>query len=397
MKNFVFKRLINDSKDNIRDVTIPPYSALGSVINPDTSGRESKMVIFLGSDFKNIPGVNVKEFAKIQNLCLDYVRRECRGYDLRYKPHPAETDEASLMDLSGFKIESKILAEIFYFKNARKIKYVFAAFSYGNIAAYDSGFNSYMFFDLFRNAIDEPTFSGFKKYFSKIPKECFINSFSQVLKENRKNINNDGTLEKNMREIFLKKDGDVWLSIADTSAIVDILTVASLAKKINPSRNINLIIADHHRWATVPIEDIKEYFDKIIIVPRAFRSMRPARIIKAVKAARMIKKLSLKPEDIIIGSGSFATNCLASYFPSNIKVFLTSRDSFSLICEGRVFSGSNFRTRPGFIFFSRVVEPLLGVERAIFLEHKQRVHNVGRFTRPINDIFDYVWVHPTVL
>lgn len=392
MKDFIFKRLVNDAKDNIQHVNIPL-----NVLSEDMEEGEDRrrMVVFLGANFRGLPGADFKEIMRISNLCLDYIRRECSGYDLYYKPHPSETDEANFLDLSGFTVESKIVAELFYLKNAKRIKYVFSTCSFGNVKAYDMGLNSYTFMPLAIAAFDQKTKDGYLEIFGKMPPEFFIGDFSQPLKENRKKPENDGSLEANLRTLFDRGRGNVWLMFVDPCLLPSVVALTTIMKKIAPERTVNVVIPRHNRWNVVPLADITGYFDTVTFVPRVFYSLRPKKIFKAIKTAFMIKKMSIRPDDIIVELAglSFAENCFASYFRDTTRVAIIEPSTFNLSCGEQVFSSSVFRTRPGATFFNWVLEPLLGIEPIKYLEHTKRIYNVFRYTRPMNDIFDYVWIY----
>ena len=392
MSNHILKRLINDDKDNIRNVAIPFSEFLAT----DTEDKitERKTVVFLGANFRDLPGADFNKIMRISDLCLDYVRRECKGYDLYYKPHPAETDEADFLNLFGFKITSKVVSELFFIQNAKKIKYIFSVCSTGNILAYKMGFNSYTFTNMAIKVFDEKTAQGYKEFFKEMPPECFIDSFNAPLKENRIRFSSDKTFEENIKNILTQKNGPVWLIIGDPATLARVIVMTWVIKKIDPQRIVNLIIEKHHRWGVVPIDEVRIYFDNLFFVPRIFYSLRPIKIAKAIKAAFRIRKFPIKPEDIVIQilGHDFAFNCFTSYFRNNLQVFILRRETFEMLYEERNYDKSIFRTRPGAKFFSFILEPVLGLERTWFLEDTRRVHNVYRYLRPVNDIFDYIWL-----
>ncbi len=393
MKDFLLKRSINDQKDNIREFPIP-YD----VLMRDATIEERKMVVFLGDNFVDLPGTDLKEVSRITNLCLDYVRRECEGHELYYKPHPRAQSKPShgnnSLDLSGFKIENSRTAELFYLKNIKKIKYIFATCSGGSRTAYDMGLNSYSFLNLISPTFDIKTRQGENEAFQKMPPSCFIDDLSQPLKENKKKFIDGSMGEQHIREVFIKKSGSVWILLSDTGTLAAVVALTALIRKIDPERMVNLVAVRHHRWDVIPTEDIEEYFDNIFFVPRIFYSLRPRKIYKAIKAARAIKKFPINPDDIILevpGLG-FAADCFTSYFRNNIRVVMLSQDVFKISCEEQKYSRTIFRTRPGATFFNLIVEPILGLERTRWLEDKRRIFNVDRYARSMNDVFDYVWI-----
>jgi hypothetical protein len=391
MKDFILKRQINDKKNNIRTASIP-YGALA-----DVSESERQIVVFLGDNFKDLPGTNLNEANRISNLCLDYVRKNCSGYQLYYKPHPKlkEEDESRFLNLTGFEIVGNTVAELYFLKNIKKIKYVFAVSSMGSVMAYNMGLNSYSFMNIVGKAAHDPKiYEGQKKVVIGMPSEFFIDNLSQSLKENKKKFDDNRVLEKNISDILEKNKGRVWMLLGDTAALADTIATVLLIKKYDPGRLVNLIIIKHHRWVAIPQEDIREYFDNIFYVPRISYSLRPAKIWRALGAALKIKKFDIKVEDIIIevpGLG-FAADCFASYFNKNLRVALIYKDVFNISCEEQRYSRDDFRTRPGSLFFNFILEPLLRLEPYLWLEDKRRLFNVDRYRRPMNDIFDYIWI-----
>ena len=246
---------------------------------------------------------------------------------------------------------------------------------------------------LFRS-FDEKTAKGYMDFFKEMPSECFVDSFRAPLKENRLKSATDGTLEKNVCDILAQKSGSVWLIIGDPATLARAIVITQVIKKVNPQRTVNLIIEKHHRWKVVPIDDIKIYFDNVFFVPRIFYSLRPAKILKAIKTSFEISKFPIKREDIIIQilGHDFTFNCFTSYFRNNLQIFVLRHETFSMLYEERKYSKPTFRTRPGVIFFSFILEPILGLERTWFLEDTRRIHNIYRYLRPVNDIFHYLWL-----
>jgi len=392
MADFILKPSINEQKDNVRKISIP-----FDILTEDERGDERRMVIFLGENFLHLPGTNLQKAYRLINQCLDYVRRECAGYELYYKPHPKikERDEREFLDLSGFNITGNTVAELFYVKNIKKIKYVFAACSMASRTAYNMGLNSYTFMNIVGASFDPQTLEGFREFNKDMPPDFFINSFSQPLKENRRTIAHSAELERCISSIFTKKNGSVWFQITDPGNLADILAIVAQIRKIDPKRKVNLVIIKHHRWRVIPTNDFREYFDEVVFLLRVFYSLRPGKLFRAIQTARVIKKFPIQSEDIIIDSPGlgFAAACFASYFQKNIKIALMQNDTFRVLSGQRSYGRDLFRTRPGARFFNLILEPLLGIERSIFIEDRRRIFNAGGYLRPINDIFDHIWVY----
>src|SRR3989344_1302906 len=150
-------RSMDDNTKNVFRITAPYYT-----MNPDDT-EERRKVIFFGCDFRNLPpGTNFEEFIKVTNNCLDFIRRECSGMELYYRPHPVEVDEYKSLNLSNFKIETeKTIGEWFLYKNLSQIKYVFSHFSSVSMSAFGFGLNSYVFFPLFEGALLKANWEGY--------------------------------------------------------------------------------------------------------------------------------------------------------------------------------------------------------------------------------------------
>lgn len=385
---------INRDKKNIFKIQSPYFlmRKYGSFLpKPE---KEEKAVVFFGANFKDLPGANRNKFIEITNKSLDYVRRECVGYELYYKPHPAEADEFKLVNLSGFEItKDTSIAEFYLWKNAKNIKYTFSTCSGANISAYYMGFNSYVFRDLLRSAIDGETDKGYTEYFKNMPASFFINNLSQRLIENKKTPSEDLFLEKEFNNLFSEDSGKIWFTIGDPNYLVNVLILTDLARKVNPQKKINLIIMKHHRWNVMNSGDFKYYFNEVYFFPRIFYSLRPRKIIRAIKTAYQINKLKVSPDDIIVGASytSFTENCLTSYNDENYKVAILPQATLDFCCSSSVFDDDNYRTRRSVFWWSNFLEPILGIKRTIFFEDNRRIGNFTRFKKPLNDLYDKIY------
>src|SRR3989338_11512144 len=126
-----------------------PYYWLGHSSNNGDS-RNPKWVVFWGNDFYNTTDIDFNEFIARTNQCLDYVRKNCQGYELIYRPHPEEREEIKLLNLSSFIIQRDgQTAEEFVLENRKKIKYAFSFCSTSSIASLGLGINSYIFYRCF--------------------------------------------------------------------------------------------------------------------------------------------------------------------------------------------------------------------------------------------------------
>src|SRR3989338_7500296 len=233
MRDFILGPSLNDKKNNIQRISIP-FDIMDE--SDGQKDNERRMVVFLGENFLHLPGTDLKEAYRLINQCLDYVRRECSKCDLYYKPHPKieAHDEGQFLNLSGFKIIGNTVAELFYVKNIRKIKYVFASCSMASRTAYKMGLNSYTFMNIVGTSFNPATLAGFREFNKDMPPEFFINNFNEPLKENRKSMDRNSGLESYLKDIFALKRGSVWVQITDPGVLGDVLAMVALMRKIDP-------------------------------------------------------------------------------------------------------------------------------------------------------------------
>ena len=112
--------------------------------------KGERLAVFFGNDFFGTKEIDYDKFIKRTNDCLLYVRRNCRGCKLIYRPHPEERKEIKLLDLASFIIQRDgQTAEEFVLKNRVKIKYAFSFCSTSSIASLNLGINSYIFYRCF--------------------------------------------------------------------------------------------------------------------------------------------------------------------------------------------------------------------------------------------------------
>lgn len=395
-----FSSRINKEKNNIFEMSFPlaTISDGGSgpaLNNTDVNGGR-RMVIFLGNDFRNLPSINLERATQITNQCLDYVRRECSDCDLFYKLHPAETDEYKMLNLEGFALMEKTVVEVLYMKYAARIEHVFSLGSLASVTAHNFGLNSSLFLEIAASALGPQIFDGFRKYFSVLPEKCFINDFSQSLRENKKETDPSEKLENQIRALVASRSGTAWMLIGDPNSLPYAKTIDTLIKKHNSNMRMHLVISWHHRWNTMPIDEVKKLFNAISVIPRVFYSLHPKKILKAWRTARMIRNWPVSKDDVVISrlGLAFTDDCFASYFRHIPRVALMPKDFFDLAFKELNLDPQKYRKRLGATFFNRILEPLLGIERTEYLENIPRTGwNIFRYVRPVNDIFDEVWVY----
>ncbi len=384
-----FPRRINDGKNNVFRFGFPLHLLSGG------EGNIRKMIIFLGEDFRNLPNTDLSRAIAISNQCLNYIRRECNGCELYYKPHPTETDEFAMLNLEGFKVMEKAPVELAFMKHADRIQHVFSTCSTASRIAYEFGFNSSVFLDPIAPALNPETVNGFRVFLAMLPKECFIENFSQALLENKKRLGTREELEDQVRTLVVGRRGTAWMLIGDPNALPYAKVVDMLVKKSNPEISLHLVISLHRRWETMPIDEVKKFFEKVSFIPREFYSVQPKKLLNAWRTARLIHAWPIDKNDVIISrlGLAFTDDCFASYFPNNPRVALMPGDFFDTTCGEQKLNQEQYRSRLGAKFFNLILEPILGIERTEYLEDKKRIANVYRYARPLNDIFDAVWVY----
>ncbi len=389
----------DEKAENIFRISTP-YYLLPRIHSEDNA---KKKVIFWGTCFERFSNdVDFDGYIKKTNECLDYIRRECKNYELFYKPHPAEKDEPGLLNLTSFKIvEDSTVAEIFLWKNLDQIAYSFSASSNAALTAYDFGLNSFLFYKLFRASVGEEKFEVYEQYFRGFPEGLFISDLSSPLKENRVKLNKDEVLEQGVRKLLDEKKGKIWLTITEPALVMVMVAIAKLIKNISPGRPIGLILSQQHRWGAVDADDFKNYFEDIQFLPRIYYSLRPNKIMAAVLLAFKIWNLKINPQDIMVSfmnypDFSFVENCLISYFKRSKKITFCLSTNFDLMYAFKIadiFRKVDLKPIPASLFFNKILEPVLGLYKTTYLRYKDgKTFSVTRYDKPINEIFDQVYL-----
>ncbi|HEY4475061.1 MAG TPA: hypothetical protein VJC06_04000 [Candidatus Paceibacterota bacterium] len=392
---------IDVGKNNVILTHFPYYWA---PIMGFSSGEQflKNNIIFLGNDMKgfmaalgNDPEI-LRRYIEMVNQCLDYIRRECVGCEFFYKSHPADPDEQKYLNLRGFKvIKEHVNAEIFFWKNRERIKSVFAVNSLGLLSAYGFGLNAYAFSEFFRPIFGEKLFESIDDCYAGLPDRFFIRDFGQTLTAYGVPVKVDPMLESFLTDLLLKNKGDVWLVVSATEFIVILISLTNFIKSFDPKRKIKLVISRHHRWDFINLDDIKPYFDEIIFMPRVFYSLKIRKIIEVVKVWQKVKQFKLKPNDIII-SGSqveFVENCFISDYNGNQRIGLIMKRDFyaNYNTTNSIFSKNKyFRFSKASWFFNKILEPILGLNKTLFLLYSPGCTAITRYQEPVNKIFDQV-------
>jgi hypothetical protein len=385
----------NPNVDNIRYVKAPYYWAM-----KDKEVGSGNMVIVAGTDFNNFPSrLDSRRFIDIQNQMLNYIRKECPNYKLYYRPHPSETDESSRLNLDGFEVmDNKDIIEVFLWKNAHKIKYFFSPCSFASSSAHFLGINSYVFIDIFRSFFGEDLYSFYMNYFNGMPDNFFIKNLDNPFKTNHRILEIDETLRSGLRAIMTTSKGKVWLITYDIGFMINAIGFANMIKEIDPQRDVNIVIARTKRWKKIDINEFRHYFKDIFEFPYYFFSLRPMRLLNAIGTWKKIKNLNLSPDDIIIGNAhsNFIENCFISIYKNNPKISFINSGVFELNYElkhSSVFNDKIFRFLMASVFYNKILEPLLGLNRTMFLQYEGgKIYNIDRYEKALNSIYDIVFV-----
>ena len=63
------------------------------------------------------------------------------------------------------------------------------------------------------------------------------------------------------------------------------------------------------------------------------------------------------------------------------------------ISRSEVLSDDKFYQIKSSIFYNRILEPLLGLNRTLYLKSGDgTVFNISRYEKPLNDVYDRVWL-----
>ena len=109
-----------------------------------------RRVLFFGTPFLLVQNLPPEVYAEGLNRCLDYLRRGYPDCEWVYRPHPAETGEATRLRLDGFRVENdREVAELLFLKEARRIAAVYSVSSTVSRAALGAGLDAYCFWRTF--------------------------------------------------------------------------------------------------------------------------------------------------------------------------------------------------------------------------------------------------------
>lgn len=390
---------INNKINNVLETPLPYWWAFQGE-NPELKGSRSKnIVVFFGNDLASFRklGVNVDLYIKKCDECLDYLRKNFKNCQLCYKPHPADKEEGVLLNLDGFDfINDKINSELFLFQNKDWIKGVFSLGSASSWSAYGMGLNAYVFYKCFIDICGDELTRATDDYFFGMPRSFFIKDFDEKVTDNAEVLKKDERLELFFKQKLNYNQGKIWFVVLTTEYIVILIAVAKLIRSLTPARKIGLIISRHHYWNIVNRGYFDKYFDEIVILPRNNYSLQPAKLWRAVKMAWQIKNFKISQDDILISTAqnSFMENCFNSYHKNNPSICLMAGKDFNYNYNAQNSiraSYDNLRFNKAGWFFNKIFEPLLGLNRTLFMLCSQSFY-ISRYEKPINEIFDHVFI-----
>ncbi len=384
---------------NIKKINFP-YSLNFEHRSQEVSKR---LVIFFGTDFYNLPlDSNWEIFIERTNQILDYMRHHFQDLQFVYQPHPNETDEYTKLNLDGFVVGERTIAEIYLYDNADNIEYVFSACSWAAGSAFAMGINAAIFLETLVGAVSTEAIISYRSYFTGLPIHFFINSFDQV-PVYRGRV--DQMAEKQGLVAMLNSFDQVpkvWVLATDPALALRAALLLRLAKAHRPKLKAGLLRINHIRWELVSLSQYRhlfDVFDETIIFPykKVWYSGHWSKIKLAVSVARYMKTLPLKPGEALISMSNllFEENCLLSYFKDITKILLIESRWYNFVYEGgyRTLLAADFHGSFGIWLFNFAVEPLLGLHRTIFKEYKDgKLVNFFCYHRPLNEVYDRVFI-----
>lgn len=390
---------VNKKINNIFETPFPYWWAFQGEGSAPKEGSAGEMVIFFGNDAATFYKMGTDEnlYVKRCNECLDYIRREFKGYKLCYKPHPADKAEQTALNLEGFNfLEDKINAELLLLQNHNQIRAVFSLGSASCLSAYSMGLNAHVFYKCFIDVCGDELIRQLDDFYYDMPQTFFIKSFDGKIVDNAPILRKDESMEMFFKEKLDNGRGKIWLTVFTTEYIVILIALAKLIKYLSPVRNIGLVISHHHYWDMIDPDYFKKYFDEIVVLPRVSYSLRPVMLWLAAKTARQIKKFKIDSNDILISASQagFIENCFVSYHKNILKIGLVANKDFNLHYNVRNLIYAcydNFRFSKASWFFNKIFEPLLGINRSLFMFYGQgKASFIIRYQKPLNEVFDNV-------
>jgi len=363
------------------------------------SANDPKLVIFWGNDFFNTPEINIDEFIKRTNRCLDYLREKCKNCELIYRPHPLEEKEIQLLDLTSFTVQKDSqAAEEFMLENRQKIQHTFSVCSTASIAGFNLGLSSHCFYHCFNDVFKGKYKIFVDNYLRGLPSSFFIESFETPLSENKIKIEEDKNFKDNFTEVLAENKGSVWFILSEKRYLLAVLSLTQMIKEAFPTKKINLVVSKHHRWSSTELDKLRDKFDDVLIFPRNFYSLRPSKLISAFRVSRKIKNMSIEEGSVLAGFTyhDFLENCFVSYHKNKFfKIAFLMEHAWQLHFKteelGFEPAGLNFN-KAGF-FYNKLFEPILGLNRTRFTQYRD--FNMVYFIRTqkeLENVYDRVYL-----
>ena len=390
---------LNKKINNVYRITLPYWWAVKDDSKVDV--LEKKIVVFFGNDMSGIlkTGTDRDLYVAKFNECLDYVREKFKDCDFYYKPHPGDENEQYALDLKGFQVvKEKIVSEIFLWKNRNRIRAVFSIGSLSSFCAYNLGLDSHVFYKCFSGVFEANFSRSWDDSYLEMPPSFFVNNLKQEIVNNSRILKKDEIFEEDFKKIINDKTGKIWFVVSLPEPILVIISLSKLIKTLIPGKQVGLIISHHRRWNYVNLNDMKDCFDEVIFFPRVHYSLRPPSLFKALKIIWQVKNFKILSNDILVtvSQVEFIENCFFSYHKESLKIgFLTERDfNFIYNPESSTYKkNSKFKFNKAGWFMNRIFEPLLGLNRVLFLFFNQKSGlYLIRYQKPLNEIFDKVYL-----
>ncbi len=391
---------VNTKINNILQFPLPYWRSFEGESKPLNSwpeeNKKNKMVVFFGNDMKGILGLGVANrgaYIRKCNECLDYVRRNFSDFKLFYKPHPGDEKEQSFLNLKDFNlIKDGVTAEIFLWQNINRIRAAFSILSFSAFNAYNMGLESHVFYRFFPDVLGQEFVRTFDEAYFEMPPSFYIEDLKQKPEDNSRILKEDKLLESNLKKILNKNTGRIWFFCSFSEHAVILAILANIIKDLLPGKPIGLIVSHHYRWDSIK-DYLKNYFDEIIFMPRIFYSLRPGKLWKALKTARQIKNFKIMPNDLLIiaSQPDFVENCFNSYHQNCLRIgIMLKRDFNTYNMQNWIYTGnSRFRFNKATWFFNKIFEPILGLNRCLYLAFTgMKGFYLNRYQRPINEVFN---------
>lgn len=141
--------------------------------------RRRRRVVFFGTPFLLVKNIEPEIYVRRLNDCLDYLRTHyAESCDLVYRPHPAETDESSRLNLAGINLENdREAAELYFLRHFRAIEAVYTVSSSVARVALHNGLRAYALWPVF--PFPTLTTDFFARLMGDVPPEFMVRDLGQ--------------------------------------------------------------------------------------------------------------------------------------------------------------------------------------------------------------------------